>query len=226
MSAVAAPYLRLGDVAPDFCADSTEGEIDFHEWLGSSWGVLFSHPADFTPVCTTELSTVNTYFEEFEKRNCKVIAYSCDTKEQHDKWVPDILELCDGCYKLNYPILDGADRSVAVAYGMIDPANIDKEGLPLTVRSVFIINPNKVIKLILTYPASTGRNFDELVRVLDSLQLTAHEQLATPANWNKGDKAVIAPSVSDEAAEKKYGQFEKKFDYLRFTDWQKPSETN
>ena len=184
--------LRLGDEAPNFTAPSTAGDIDFHNWLGDSWGILFSHPADYTPVCTTELGTVAKYKEAFEKRNVKVAALSVDGLESHHGWVKDINETQNTT--VNFPIIADEDRKVATLYDMIHP-NADSK---LTVRSVFIINPDKKIKLTLTYPASTGRNFNELLRVIDSLQLTAYHKVATPANWENGQDCVIVPSVSNE----------------------------
>ena len=184
--------IRLGDEAPNFKAESTEGEMDFHNWLGSSWGILFSHPADYTPVCTTELGTVAKYKEEFDKRNVKFAALSVDSLESHYGWIVDINETQNTT--VNFPIIADEDRKVATLYDMIHPNSDNK----LTVRSVFIISPEKKVKLILTYPASTGRNFDELLRVIDSLQLTAYHKVATPANWENGQDCVIVPSVSNE----------------------------
>lgn len=184
--------IRLGDTAPDFTAPSTEGEINFHEWLGDSWGILFSHPADYTPVCTTELGTVAKYTEEFNKRNVKVAALSVDGVDSHHGWIKDINETQNTT--VNFPIIGDEDRTVSNLYDMIHP-NADST---LTVRSVFLVGPDKKVKLTLTYPAATGRNFDELLRVVDSLQLTAYHKVATPANWNQGDDCVIVPSVSNE----------------------------
>lgn len=184
--------IRLGDEAPNFTALSTEGEINFHEWLGESWGILFSHPADYTPVCTTELGTVARYKAEFEKRNVKVVALSVDGLESHHDWIKDINETQNTT--VNFPIIADEDRKVSTLYDMIHP-NADSKA---TVRSVFVIGSDKTVKLIITYPASTGRNFDELLRVIDSLQLTAYHKLATPANWQYGEDCVISPSVSDE----------------------------
>ncbi|MFT7031638.1 MAG: alkyl hydroperoxide reductase subunit AhpC [Cyclobacteriaceae bacterium] len=184
--------LRLGDVAPDFTAQTSEGEINFHEWLGDGWGVLFSHPADYTPVCTTELGTVAKYTDEFNTRNVKVMALSVDGVESHMGWIKDINETQGTT--VNFPIIADEDRKVASLYDMIHPNADDK----LTVRSVFIIGPDKKIKLTITYPASTGRNFDELLRVIDSLQLTAYHKVATPANWKTGDDCVISPAVTNE----------------------------
>lgn len=184
--------IRLGDTAPDFTAPSTEGEINFHQWLGDSWGILFSHPADYTPVCTTELGTVAKYTDEFNKRNVKVAALSVDGVDSHHGWIKDINETQNTT--VNFPIIGDEDRKVANLYDMIHP-NADST---LTVRSVFLVGPDKKVKLTLTYPAATGRNFDELLRVVDSLQLTAYHKVATPANWNQGDDCVIVPSVSNE----------------------------
>ena len=184
--------LRLGDEAPNFSAETTEGRMDFHEWLGSSWGVLFSHPADFTPVCTTELGTVAKSKEDFDKRNVKVIAVSVDPLESHRGWIEDINETQRTA--MNFPIIADPDRKVASLYDMIHPNADDKA----TVRSVFIIGPDKKIKLTITYPASTGRNFDEIFRVIDSLQLTAKHKVATPANWQDGEDCIIVPAVADE----------------------------
>lgn len=184
--------IRLGDVAPNFRAKSTEGDIDFHRWLGDGWGVLFSHPADYTPVCTTELGTVAKYKPEFEKRNVKVVALSVDGLESHHDWIKDINETQHT--EVNFPIIADEDRKVSELYDMIHPKASEK----FTVRSVFVIGADKTIKLIITYPASTGRNFDEILRVIDSLQLTAYEKVATPANWQNGDDCVIVPSVSNE----------------------------
>ncbi|NMM50118.1 peroxiredoxin [Marinigracilibium pacificum] len=204
-------HLRLGDLAPDFTAQTTEGQISFHEWLGDSWGVFFSHPADFTPVCTTELGTVARYRNEFDKRNVKTIALSVDPLDQHKEWIKDINEVNNTT--VDYPIIADEDRKVAELYDMIHPNSTENA----TVRSVFIIGPDKKIKLTLTYPASTGRNFDEIIRVIDSLQLTANQSLATPANWKEGDRAVISPSVSKEEADKKFPGYETKKPYLRLT---------
>ena len=184
--------IRLGDIAPDFTAQSSEGEINFHNWLGNSWGVLFSHPADYTPVCTTELGTVAKYKAEFDKRNVKVVALSVDGLESHKGWIKDINETQKTT--VNFPIIADEDRHVSSLYDMIHPNSNDK----LTVRSVFVIGADKKVKLIITYPASTGRNFDELLRVIDSLQLTAFHKVATPANWKNGEDCVIVPAVTNE----------------------------
>ncbi|GAB3165046.1 peroxiredoxin [Telluribacter humicola] len=190
--------LRLGDVAPDFDANTTQGTIRFHEWLGNSWGMLFSHPADFTPVCTTELGKTALLQGEFEKRNVKVIAVSVDDLESHNRWIPDINEVTGS--DVNFPIIADEGRKVAQLYDMIHPNASEKA----TVRSVFIIGPDKKIKLTLTYPASTGRNFNELLRVVDSLQLTATHSVATPADWKDGEDVIVVPAVSTEDAEKKF----------------------
>ena len=184
--------IRLGDEAPNFTALTTEGEINFHNWLGDSWGILFSHPADYTPVCTTELGVAAKYKEEFDKRNVKVIALSVDGIESHFDWIKDINETQNTI--INFPIIADEDRKVAMLYDMIHPNADDK----MTVRSVFVVDPDKRVKLMITYPASTGRNFDELLRVIDSLQLTAYHKVATPVNWNNGDDCVIVPSVTNE----------------------------
>ena len=183
--------VQLGDTAPDFTQESTEGTIKFHEWLGDKWGVLFSHPKDFTPVCTTELGAVAKIKPEFEKRNTKIIAVSVDPVDSHKKWIGDIEETQH--VKMNFPILGDADRKVSNLYGMIHPNANDT----LTVRSVFVIDPKKKVRLTITYPASTGRNFDEILRVIDSIQLTEYHAVATPADWKQGDDCVIVPSLTD-----------------------------
>ncbi len=188
--------IRLGDTAPDFSADSTEGPISLYEYLGDGWGVLFSHPKDFTPVCTTELGRVAALKGEFDKRNTKVLGLSVDGLADHNAWSADI-EQTQGT-ALNFPLLADPDRTVADLYDMIHP-NADNT---LTVRSVFIIGPDKTVKLTLTYPASTGRNFDEILRVIDSLQLTADYKVATPVDWQHGDDVIIVPAISDEEAQK------------------------
>ena len=203
--------IRLGDTAPDFTAQTTEGELEFHKWLGDSWGVLFSHPKDYTPVCTTELGTVAKLKPEFEKRNVKVAGLSVDSVEDHEGWAGDIEETQGTA--LNFPLIADPERKVADLYDMIHE-NADNT---LTVRSVFVISPDKKVKLTLTYPASTGRNFDELLRVIDSLQLTADHKVATPANWNHGERVIIVPSLSDEDAKARFGEFETVKPYLRYT---------
>jgi alkyl hydroperoxide reductase subunit AhpC len=190
--------LRLGDIAPDFEANTTQGTIKFHEWLGDSWGLLFSHPADFTPVCTTELGKTALLKGEFEKRNVKVIAVSVDDIDSHHRWIPDINEVNNT--EVNFPIIADEGRKVAQLYDMIHPNASEKA----TVRSVFIVGPDKKIKLTLTYPASTGRNFNEILRVVDSLQLTANYSVATPADWKDGDDVIVVPAVSTEDAQKKF----------------------
>lgn len=204
--------LQLGDVVPDFTQESSQGTISFHEWIGDSWAVLFSHPADFTPVCTTELGTVASLKPEFDKRNVKVIALSVDDVESHKGWIGDINETQNTT--VNYPILADGDRKVADLYGMIHPSSLNN----LTVRSVFIIDPNKKLRLTFTYPASTGRNFDEILRVIDSLQLTDYHQVATPANWKDGEDCVVVPSIPTEEARAKFPKGIKEIKpYLRMT---------
>lgn len=204
--------IRLGDVAPNFKAQFTEGTIDFHKWLGDSWGVLFSHPADYTPVCTTELGAAAKYKNEFDKRNVKVVALSVDGVVSHHDWIKDINETQNTT--VNFPIIADEDRKVSELYDMIHPNADDKQ----TVRSVFVIGPDKKVKLMIIYPASTGRNFDELLRVIDSLQLTAYHKVATPVNWVNGEDCVIVPSVTNEQIP---GLFPKGFKqikpYLRLT---------
>jgi len=204
--------LRLGDIAPNFNADTTEGTIDFHQWLGEGWGVLFSHPADFTPVCTTELGTVARIKDQFAQRNVKVLAVSVDPIDSHYGWIKDINET-QAC-SMNFPIIADPNRAVATAYDMIHPNADDKA----TVRSVFIIGPDKKIKLTLTYPASTGRNFAEILRVIDSLQLTAKHRVATPADWQHGQDCIVTPAVSDDEAAKLFPKGVRKIKpYLRYT---------
>ena len=204
--------LRLGDEAPNFTAQTTEGEIDFHQWLGDGWGVLFSHPADYTPVCTTELGATARLKSEFEKRNVKVAALSVDGLDSHRGWINDINETQDTT--VNFPIIADEDKKVASLYDMIHPNADDK----MTVRSVFIIGPDKKFKLMITYPASTGRNFHEILRVIDSLQLTAYQKVATPVNWEEGQDCVILPSVTNEEAEKLFPKgFKEVKPYLRLT---------
>jgi thioredoxin-dependent peroxiredoxin len=206
--------LQLGDTVPDFTQDSSEGTIHFHEWIGDKWAVLFSHPADYTPVCTTELGTVAKLKPEFDKRNVKCIALSVDDANSHQGWICDIDETQGTT--VNFPILADADKKVSELYGMIHPNS--STGNTLTVRSVFIIDPNKKLRLSITYPASTGRNFEELLRVIDSLQLTDHYSVATPANWTDGGDCVVVPSIPTEEARQKFpkGVTEVK-PYLRMT---------
>ena len=204
--------LQLGDIAPDFKIETTKGVIQFHEWLGESWGILFSHPADFTPVCTTELGTVSKLQDEFKKRNVKTIALSVDPLDSHYSWISDINETQNTI--VDFPIIADPNFEVSNLYGMIHPNASDK----FTVRSVFIIGADKKIKLTVTYPASTGRNFDELLRVIDSLQLTANYSVATPANWKQGEDVVITPAVSNEDALTKFPKgFKTVKPYLRLT---------
>lgn len=190
--------IRIGDIAPDFTAETTEGTINFHEWLGDGWGVLFSHPKDFTPVCTTELGECARLKPEFDRRNVKVVGLSVDPSDSHHKWAEDIKETQG--HALNFPVIADQDKKVADLYEMIHPNASDT----FTVRSVFVIGPDKKIKLTLTYPASTGRNFAEILRVIDSLQLTAKYSVATPVNWKDGDDVIIVPAISDEAAKEKF----------------------
>jgi len=204
--------LRLGDVAPDFTADTTEGTINLYDYLGDSWGVLFSHPKDFTPVCTTELGTVAKLKPEFDKRDVKVLGLSVDALDNHKGWAADIEETQGA--KLNFPVIADSDHKVSDLYDMIHPNASDT----LTVRSVFIIGADKKVKLIITYPASTGRNFDEILRVIDSLQLTAKYSVATPVNWKEGEDVIIVPAVSDEDAKAKFPKGWKTLKpYLRVT---------
>jgi alkyl hydroperoxide reductase subunit AhpC len=190
--------IRLGDTAPDFTADTTEGEIKFHDWLGDSWGVLFSHPKDFTPVCTTELGEAARLKPEFDARKVKIIGLSVDPADSHSRWAADIEETQGTA--LNFPVIADSDRKVSDLYDMIHPNASDT----FTVRSVYVIGPDKKVKLMITYPASTGRNFDEILRVIDSLQLTANYSVATPVNWKDGDDCIIVPALSDEQAKEKF----------------------
>ena len=214
--------LRIGDEAPDFTADTTEGSISFHQWIGDSWAVLFSHPKDFTPVCTTELGYMAGLKPEFEKRNCKVIGLSIDSVEDHKNWAIDVEETQGNA--VNYPMIGDTDMKVAKLYDMIHPnasgpAKDRTAADNQTIRSVFIIGPDKYIKLMITYPMTTGRNFDEVLRVLDSMQLTAKHKVATPVNWKKGNKVIIVPSVTDEEAKQTYPNgWETKKPYLRLVD--------
>jgi len=210
--------LSIGDTAPDFEAETTEGKISFHDWIGDSWAVLFSHPRDFTPVCTTELGYMASIKPEFEKRDTKVIGLSVDPLENHEKWSQDIAET-QGTAP-NYPIIGDSDFQVSKAYGMLPS---DVEGDPTertpadnqTVRNVFVVGPDKKIKLILVYPMTTGRNFDEVLRVIDSLQLTANHKVATPAQWQQGDDVIIAGSVNNEQAKEIFGDWESPKPYIR-----------
>jgi thioredoxin-dependent peroxiredoxin len=214
--------LQLGQVVPDFEAETTEGPIRFHEWLGDSWGVLFSHPKDFTPVCTTELGTMASLKGEFDRRNVKIIGLSVDAVSDHDRWAQDIKDVTG--FAPNYPLIGDPELKIAKAYGMLpaDAGDSSDGRTPVdnqTVRNVFVIAPDKTLKLLLTYPMTTGRNFDEILRVIDSLQLTAKHKLATPANWKNGDKVVITGAVSDEEAKQKFPQgWETPKPYLRLVD--------
>lgn len=190
--------LQLGDIAPDFTAETTEGTVHFHDWLGDAWGMIFSHPADFTPVCTTELGRTAQLKDEFDRRGVKVIAVSVDPIEQHHEWVKDINEV--NSTTVNFPMIADPDRTVSMLYGMIHP----NASATATVRSVFIVGPDKKIKLTLTYPASTGRNFFEILRVIDSLQLTADYQVATPADWQEGDDVIVTPAVPNDQLAAKF----------------------
>ena len=213
--------LRIGDTAPDFSADTTEGRIDFHDWIGDGWCVLFSHPKDFTPVCTTELGYMATLKPEFDKRNACIIGLSVDPVGDHERWARDISDT-NGGVALNYPLIGDSDLAVAKLYGML-PADAGASSTGrtaadnATVRNVYVIGPDKKIKLVLSYPMSTGRNFDEILRVLDSIRLTARHQVATPVNWREGDDVIIVPAVSDEAAREKFpGGWRAPKPYMRY----------
>ena len=204
--------LRLGDTAPNFSAETTHGEINFHDWLGDSWGILFSHPKDYTPVCTTELGYMSKIKPEFDKRNVKILALSVDQVDTHKGWIGDINETQNTI--VNYPIIADPDRKVSNLYDMIHP-NADDT---LTVRSVFVIGPDKKVKLSITYPASTGRNFDEVLRVVDSLQLTSDYQVATPVNWKHGEDCIVVPSIANEDLPGKFPKGYREIKpYLRYT---------
>jgi len=192
--------LKLGDIVPNFVAETSQGKMDFHTWLEGSWGILFSHPADYTPVCTTELGRVQALHEEFAKRGVKLTALSCDTAESHKGWIKDILAY-NNLKEFSYPIIADPNRDIATLYGMMDPDEKDSAGLPLTCRAVFIIGPDKRLKLSILYPATTGRNFDEIIRVVDSLQLTATRKVATPVDWKQGGSCMVVPSVKQEDVE-------------------------
>lgn len=212
--------LRINDTAPDFTADTTQGKISFHEWMGDSWAVMFSHPKNFTPVCTTELGAMAGVAPEFAKRNVKIIGISVDPVESHVKWKADI-KTATG-HDVDYPLIGDSDLEVAKAFNMLPATDGDSsEGRTpadnATVRSVFVIGPDKKIKLILTYPMTTGRNFNEILRAIDSMQLTAKHKVATPANWEQGDDVIITPAVSNEEATEKFGTFETVLPYLRKT---------
>jgi alkyl hydroperoxide reductase subunit AhpC len=203
--------IRLGDEAPNFTAETTAGTIDFHDWKDGSWAVLFSHPADFTPVCTTELGRTSALKTEFDKRGVKAIAVSVDPIDDHTRWATDIGEV--GGTDLNFPIIADSDRKVSEAYDMIHPG----EGDTSTVRSVFIVDPKNKVRLTLTYPKSVGRNFDEIVRVIDALQLTDKFPVSTPVDWKPGGKVIVSPALSTEAAKEKFGDVEEVKPYLRWT---------
>jgi thioredoxin-dependent peroxiredoxin len=204
--------IRLGDDAPNFTAETTDGTVDFYDWKGDSWAVLFSHPKDFTPVCTTELGRVAALKPEFDRRNVKVIGLSVDPLDSHHAWKQDIADVTGS--ELNFPLIDDSDKTVADLYDLIHPNASDTT----TVRSVFVVGPDNKVKLTLTYPASTGRNFDELLRVIDSLQLTANHKVATPADWNQGEDVIIVPAVSDEEAKERFPNgWDAKKPYLRVT---------
>uniref|UniRef100_A0A3P9LJD0 Peroxiredoxin-6 n=1 Tax=Oryzias latipes TaxID=8090 RepID=A0A3P9LJD0_ORYLA len=195
------PGILLGDVFPNFEADTTAGRIKFHEFLGNSWGILFSHPRDFTPVCTTELACAAKIEHEFKKRGVKMIALSIDSVEDHKHWSKDVMAFNDDAGSpLPFPIIADDNRELSVQLGMLDPDEKDKDGLPLTARCVFVVGPDKKLKLSILYPATTGRNFDEILRVIDSLQLTAQKKVATPVDWKPGDKVMVIPSLSDAEA--------------------------
>jgi 1-Cys peroxiredoxin 6 len=196
------PGVNLGDIFPDIKADTTEGQISFHTWAAGSWAILFSHPRDYTPVCTTELGRVIQLADEFKKRNCKLIALSCDSVEDHKNWSKDVAQYADHSGTFPYPIIADPKRVFAKELGMIDPDEKDETGMPLTCRAVFIVGPDKKLKLSILYPATTGRNFNEILRVLDSLQLTATKKVATPVDWTPGGKCMVVPSLSTDEAKK------------------------
>ncbi|KAF2493781.1 thioredoxin-like protein [Lophium mytilinum] len=213
------PRLRLGSTAPDFTAKTTHGDLNFHDFIGNSWAILFSHPADFTPVCTTELGAFAKLKDEFEKRGVKMIGLSANDLGSHDKWVDDINEVCQT--NVQFPIIADADRKVAFLYDMInqdDLDNIAEKGIAFTIRSVFIIDPNKKIRLTMMYPASTGRNTSEVLRVIDSLQTGDKKGIATPINWQAGEDVIVPPSVSTADARKKFGDVKEVKPYLRYTN--------
>ncbi|KAI0092580.1 cysteine peroxiredoxin [Irpex rosettiformis] len=216
------PSLRLGNIAPDFEAETTQGPIKFHEWIGNSWAVLFSHPGDFTPVCTTELAEVARRAPDFAARNVKVIGISANGLKEHEQWVKDIEEWGGkvGPTDVSFPIIADEDRKISTLYDMLDEqdaTNRDAKGLPFTIRTVFIIDPKKTIRLLIAYPASTGRNFDEIIRVIDSLQIGDKYRVTTPVNWKKGDDVIVHPSVSNEEAKTLFPQHTVHKPYLRTT---------
>ncbi len=211
--------LRINDIAPNFEAKTTEGDVNFHNYLDKSWGILFSHPKDFTPVCTTELGYMAKIEKEFKSRNCKLIGLSVDSIEDHINWKKDIEETQNA--KVNYPLIADQDLTIAKLYNML-PAEESNDGertalTNATVRSIFLIDPEKKIRMMLTYPMTTGRNFNEIIRVLDSIQLSSQKKIATPANWNKDDDVIIVPAVTDEEAKELFGEFRKVNPYLRYT---------
>jgi len=214
---------NLGDVFPDFSADTSHGKIQFHQAIGNGWAILFSHPADYTPVCTTELGMVVKLLPEFAKRSCKVFALSCDSVESHKGWQKDVQAHSGSTGDFPYPIIADEKRELAVKFGMVDPDEKDAQGMPLTCRAVFIIGPDKKLKLSILYPATTGRNFDEILRVLDSLQLTAVKKVATPVNWVPGGECMVVPSVSPADAKTMFPKHRvvsvpSEKQYLRFTE--------
>ncbi|KAI1778228.1 mitochondrial peroxiredoxin PRX1 [Hypoxylon cercidicola] len=212
------PRLRLGSEAPNFQATTTHGDLDFHSWLGGSWAILFSHPADFTPVCTTELGAFARLAPEFARRGVKMMGLSADSLPSHKEWVADINEV--GATDVQFPIIADVDRKVAFLYDMVDAqdlTNIDEKGIAFTIRSVFVIDPNKKIRLTMMYPASTGRNTAEVLRVIDSLQMVDKKGVTTPIDWNVGDDVIVPPSVSTEDAKKKFGDVREVKPYLRYT---------
>jgi alkyl hydroperoxide reductase subunit AhpC len=220
---MSATPLRLGSIAPNFQAQTTAGSLNFHEWIGDSWAILFSHPGDFTPVCTTELGEVARRAPDFAKRNVKVIGISANGLEDHHKWVTDINEVGTkevGPTDVQFPIIADEDRSISVLYDMLDhqdATNRDGKGLPFTIRTVFVIDPKKVIRLTVSYPASTGRNFDEILRVIDSLQIGDKHRVTTPVNWKRGDDVIVHPSVSNEEAKTLFPEYKVHKPYLRTT---------
>ena len=211
--------LKINEIAPNFKASTTNGEVDFHEWIANSWVILFSHPKDFTPVCTTELGCMASIEKEFTKRNCKLIGLSIDSLEDHNLWKKDIEDVQGS--SVNYPLIADEDLKIAKLYNMLpaeEKADSSRTAMNnATVRSVFLIDPDKKIRMMLTYPMTTGRNFEEILRVLDSVQLTSKHKVATPANWKKNDKVIIVPAISDDEAKNTFGEFEKIKPYLRFT---------
>ncbi|WVR03580.1 hypothetical protein IAU60_000572 [Kwoniella sp. DSM 27419] len=213
--------LRLGDTAPNFQAETSKGPIDFHQWIDNSWTILFSHPDDYTPVCTTELSAVALSYADFSSRGVKLIGLSANNVDSHAGWIKDINNLVPNAPEVDFPIIADEDRKVSELYGMLDgldATNVDKKGIPFTVRTVFIIDPSKKIRLTLAYPASTGRNFPEILRVIDSLQLGDKYKITTPANWKQGDKVIVHPSVQGDKVQELFGNdVETVYPYLRFT---------